>query len=214
MKVVTIDKLLQKFTDREPTIMGEAAFRKYGVLVPLVEINEEIHLLFEIRAKHLRSQPGDICFPGGKMDAEDPDPKACALRETEEELGLGRTVIQSVYPLDYLVSESGRMIYPFIGYVTDLDSLNMNHNEVADIFTVPLAFFQQTEPEQYQVKLKVQPEEDFPYDLIYNGEDYNWHTRRITESFYQYGEHAIWGLTAKIILHFLQLLKSPVIEKS
>src|SRR5699024_8465241 len=111
---------LQSLKNRKASIMGESAYRKYAILVPLVYINDEIHLLFEVRSEHLRSQPGDICFPGGRMDKTDASPKACALRETSEELGVLSTEIKQVVPLDYIVSESGRIIYPYVGYISNL----------------------------------------------------------------------------------------------
>jgi len=205
--------LLQVFQHRRPSIIGEETFRKYGVLLPLVYVDGETHILFEVRAEHLRSQPGDVCFPGGKIDEEDASAQACALRETREELGIATSTIHDVFPLDYLVSESGRIIYPFAGVVENLQQININKEEVAEFFTVPLRFFLETEPKQYKVHLKVQPEEDFPYDLIYNGEDYNWSMRRVTETFYQYGDKVIWGLTAKILIHFIDLLQSEYTEK-
>lgn len=191
---------------RQASIIGEERFQKFGVLVPLVEKNGEPHILFEVRAKHLRNQPGDVCFPGGKMDHCDEDAMACAIRETSEELGVSPYALHDVVPLDYIVSESGRIIYPFAGRLNKDADLVINRDEVEEVFTVPLHFFLHTEPKTYHVHLKVQPEADFPYDLIYNGEDYNWNDRKITEIFYQYDSYVIWGLTAKILVHFLGLL--------
>lgn len=191
---------------RQASIIGEAQFRKFGVLVPLVEKNGELHILFEVRAKHLRSQPGDVCFPGGKMDPTDRDAMFCAIRETSEELGVPSEAIHDVVPLDYIVSESGQIIYPFAGRLEKAAEIMVNEEEVEEVFTVPLDFFLHTEPETYKVHLKVQPEADFPYDLIYNGEDYNWNVRKMTETFYQYDSYVIWGLTAKILVHFLGLI--------
>lgn len=201
-------QLLKGLQNRKASIVGEDTFRKYGILVPLVQVDGETHIIFEVRAKHLRSQPGDVCFPGGKIDPEDEHAEACALRETYEELGIDPTHVYDVIPLDYVVSEAGRIIYPYAGLVENIEQIKINKAEVAEYFTVPLQFFMTTEPKQYKIHLKVQPEEDFPYDLIYNGEDYNWNMRGVMETFYQYGDKVIWGLTAKILIHFLALLQS------
>ncbi|HLQ96830.1 MAG TPA: CoA pyrophosphatase [Pseudogracilibacillus sp.] len=200
-----IEQVLQQWQNREPTIMGEGNFRKYGILLPFIYIDDVPHIVFEVRSKHLRSQPGDVCFPGGRIDETDPDAQFSALRETEEELGIPRANIQQVTALDYVVSDAGRLIYPFVGVVEENTTFHINPDEVSEYFTVPFEYFLNTEPEKYKVHLKVEPEEDFPYELIYNGEDYNWNTRGITELFYQYKGRVIWGLTAKILTHFIAM---------
>lgn len=200
-----IEQVLQQWQSRKPSIMGEDTFRKYGILLPFIYLSGEPHIVFEVRSKHLRSQPGDVCFPGGRIDETDPDAQFSALRETEEELGIPRANIQQVTALDYVVSDAGRLIYPFVGVVEENTTFHINTDEVSEYFTVPFEYFLNTEPEKYKVHLKVEPEEDFPYELIYNGEDYNWNTRGITELFYQYKGRVIWGLTAKILTHFIAM---------
>ncbi len=76
--------LEQNLWARTPGLMD--ATGKYAVLVPLVEGEEGPALLYEVRAGSLRRQPGEVCFPGGKMEAAE-YPEECALRETWEELG-------------------------------------------------------------------------------------------------------------------------------
>ncbi|NEU34154.1 CoA pyrophosphatase, partial [bacterium LRH843] len=61
-------------------------FLQFAVLVPLVQKQDELHVLFEVRAHHLRRQPGEICFPGGKIEPNDSTPQDAAVRETTEEL--------------------------------------------------------------------------------------------------------------------------------
>ncbi|MBY7145003.1 CoA pyrophosphatase [Virgibacillus sp. NKC19-3] len=203
-----LENIITKLQNREPRILGQEEFRKSAVLLPLIEVENEIHILFEVRSMQMRSQPGDVCFPGGKIDKEDKDPKSCAIRETTEELGIRATTIKDMVPLDYIVADSGRMIYPFIGSITNPDHIQPSEAEVEEVFTVPLNFFLQTRPDVYKVNVQVVPEEDFPYDLIVGGENYNWNTRSIDELFYTYNGKAIWGLTAKILTHFLTLLDS------
>ncbi|WP_249869623.1 NUDIX hydrolase [Oceanobacillus saliphilus] len=199
-------RIIAKLQDRMPSIMGHEHFKKSAVLVPLIEKNGETSILFEVRSMHMRSQPGDICFPGGRIDKDDPDSRHCAIRETTEELGIRADAITDVIPLDYVVNDLGRIIYPYVGRITDPENIVPNKSEVEDVFTVPLSFFQSTEPEKFKVNFQIYPEEDFPYHLIVGGEDYNWHVRHIDELFYQYEGRVIWGLTAKILTHFLTLL--------
>lgn len=199
--------IITMLKDRQPTILDYEKYRKYAILLPLIEVNKETHILFEVRSKHMRSQPGDICFPGGKVDQEDPDEKHAAIRETSEELGISEADVSEVIPLDYLVSDSGRIVYPFIGRISNVDQVSPNASEVDEVFTVPLTYFLQTKPNKYKVDLQVIPEADFPYELIHGGENYKWRMHQIDEIFYQYDGKAIWGLTAKILTHFIELLK-------
>ncbi|AXI10803.1 coenzyme A pyrophosphatase [Oceanobacillus zhaokaii] len=199
-------EIINKLKDRVPSILGYEQLRKSAVLIPLVEIENETHILFEVRSMNLRSQPGDICFPGGRIDRDDPDPKYSAIRETTEELGLTESTIKDVLPLDYVTMDRGRIIYPFVGRITDLAQMKPNPAEVSEVFMVPLTYFLQTDPERYKVNLQVVPDANFPFDLIVGGENYNWHTHHIEELFYKYESKVIWGLTAKILTHFIELL--------
>ncbi|WP_156290091.1 NUDIX hydrolase [Oceanobacillus salinisoli] len=199
--------IITKLKGRKPSILGEKNYFKSAVLLPLVEIENETHVLFEVRSMKLRTQPGDICFPGGRIDEEDETPKHCAIRETTEELGLKETDITDVIPLDYVVADMGRIIYPFIGHIKNPDKIIPNEDEVGEIFTIPLNYLLQNEPETYKIYLEIKPEDDFPFDLIIGGENYQWQMRHIDELFYKYYGKVVWGLTAKILHHFLHLLK-------
>lgn len=192
-------------TQHEPSILGAEQYKRYSVLIPLIEKEGDIHLLFEVRSKRLRSQPGDVCFPGGKVDETDTSKQYAALRETSEELGVDQESITDAFSLGYLVTE-GRIIYPFVGTLSADDLIQLNRQEVDDVFTVPLAFFLESAPANYPVYFKPEPSNDFPYELIQGGKEYPWKKRRIDEPFYQYGEYVIWGLTAKIIMYFVEIL--------
>lgn len=201
------DEVIMKLRNRQASILGLEKYKQYAVLLPLVDVDQEPHILFEVRSIKMRSQPGDVCFPGGRIDQSDFDEKHCAIRETSEELGINPSSIEDVIPLDYIVSDYGRIIYPFAGKLTTLETLNINEAEVAEVFTVPLSFFLQTEPKKYKVNFTVAPEDDFPFELIHGGEDYDWRARKMDELFYEYEERVIWGLTAKIVTHFTNLIK-------
>lgn len=200
-------KILAKLKDRAPGVMGHQNFKQSAVLLPLLNIQDETHILFEVRSLQMRSQPGDICFPGGRIDKEDKNPMDTAIRETTEELGIDASNIESITPLDYLVNDGGRIIYPFVGKLLNHDQIKPSEAEVGEVFTVPLNYFLETKPEVYKIHYQVHPEENFPFDLIVGGENYKWNTGHIDELFYQYNDKVIWGLTAKILTHFIQLLK-------
>ncbi|MFC3041114.1 NUDIX hydrolase [Virgibacillus xinjiangensis] len=200
--------IINKLKDRTPAILGQNNYFRSAILIPLVEKDGETHLLFEVRSMKLHRQPGDTCFPGGRIEQDDQSPCAAAIRETTEELTVKKQQVEEVIPLDYVVSDSGRIIYPFVGSIRTMEEIQPNDGEVEEVFTVPLSFFLENEPDIHQVRLHVEPGDDFPYELIVGGENYNWQFRKIDELFYQYDGKVIWGLTAKILRHFVDLLKS------
>ncbi|WP_461200283.1 NUDIX hydrolase [Anoxybacillus sp. TBDG-1] len=201
-----IDTLINELQKRTPTIMDFDKFAQYAVLLPLIQQNDEVFVLFEIRSLQLRRQPGEICFPGGKMDSCDQSPRETAMRETCEELGIEKKHITHIVPLDYIFSPFGMVIYPFVGFA-NITCMQINEKEVKDVFTVPLSFFLETKPKIYRVSFEPKPEDDFPFDDIPGGREYNWRPRHMEEHFYYYKDKVIWGLTAKIVYHFTQLIQ-------
>jgi peroxisomal coenzyme A diphosphatase NUDT7 len=202
-----LSNVFKKMQGHTPNILGHKELNQYAVLLPLVEINNETHVLFEVRSLNLRRQPGEICFPGGRIEQDDADQSQCAIRETSEELGIRESDIENVTPLDYMLNIASTIIYPYVGTIKTFDKIIPNPLEVAEVFTVPLTYFLKTKPEVYKIDIKIVPEKDFPLDLLIGGENYKWQTQQIDEYFYQYNGKVIWGLTAKILVHFLSILK-------
>jgi len=202
-----VNEILQLFKERTPRILGSETFSEYAILLPLIEVNGQTHVLFEVRSLNMRRQPGEICFPGGRIDRNDSDEKAAAIRETSEELGIHTDTITDVYPLDYIVSPFGTIIYPYVGKINvSIKELKPNQAEVEEIFTTPLTYLQEREPDLYNIKFKMEPEESFPFKQIPGGENYNWQARNMKEHFYYYEDKVIWGLTARVLHHFVKLL--------
>lgn len=188
-------------------IMGQAPQVRTAVLVPLVEeADGSLSVLFTKRAMTLRRQPGEISFPGGHCEAADSSDKETALRETREELGVLASDITYLGPLDVLVAWSGLIVYPHVGMVPHPNRLKPNPNEVGEVFTVPLTDLLQITPEIHQVGLRVAPPENFPYEKIPNGKNYRWRTTETNQYFYQAGGEIIWGLTARILANFLEVV--------
>lgn len=205
-----IDEILDHLRKRTPVILGSEKFYKYSVLLPLVEKEDGLHILFEVRSLKMRRQPGEICFPGGKADSSDRDEAYTAIRETAEELGIEEGSISHVFPLDYMISPFGTIIYPYAGYINhnSVSSLNPNPLEVEEVFTVPLKKLQELEPKIYKVNFRVEPEKSFPFSSIAGGENYDWQTRAMDEYFYYWDDKVIWGLTARILHHFLEIIQN------
>lgn len=114
--------------------------RPAAVLVPLVDRPEGMSVLLTQRTAHLSAHAGQIAFPGGRLEPEDLDATAAALRETEEEVGLGRDRVTLVGQLDTYVTGTGFEITPVVGIVSLPFSLTIDPFEVADVFEVPLSF--------------------------------------------------------------------------
>lgn len=202
-----LEVIQNRLRKHSPSILGNADFSKFAVLLPLILKDGEIYILFEVRSHKMRRQPGEICFPGGRMDQEDKTEQDTAVRETTEELGINREQVKDVFPLDYLVSPFGMIIYPYAGMIENPQSIEPNPSEVDEVFQVPLSFFLNNPPEVHYVNARMEPEEGFPFELIPGGKKYNWRTRKVDELFYIYGDKVIWGLTAKILTHFTELLR-------
>ncbi|MBS4173528.1 CoA pyrophosphatase [Bacillus sp. FJAT-49736] len=202
-----LEKIITSLENRTPTIADMQNFTKFAVLIPLIKIEDELHILFEVRALSLRRQPGEICLPGGKMDEEDENEQVTAVRETVEELGIPQELISIVAPLDFNISPYGTIIYPFVGYLSKPELIKPNPSEVEKVFTVPLSFFMMNPPDCFKVNFHAEPEESFPYSLIHGGEKYKWQPRKLNEYFYYYEEFVIWGLTAKLIKQFVEHLQ-------
>lgn len=114
--------------------------RPAAVLVPLVRRQPELTVLLTQRTEHLPSHPGQVAFPGGKIDKTDADAVAAALRETEEETGLERQFVTPVGFLDAYQTRTGFRILPVVAMVETGFELVAEAGEVADIFEVPLRF--------------------------------------------------------------------------
>ncbi|WP_349408971.1 CoA pyrophosphatase [Pseudalkalibacillus sp. SCS-8] len=202
------EKLIRKMQSHTPSILGNDKRLQFSILIPMIKKNDGLHVLFEVRAKKMRRQPGEICFPGGRVDQQDKSVQETAVREAIEELRIDRPAITHVYPFDYMISPFGMLLNTFVGFLDcDETKLDPNPAEVDEIFTVPLSFFTDHPPEVHKIQFQVKPNEDFPFDLIPGGEDYNWSTREFDEYFYKYDGKVIWGLTARVLFYFVQMIK-------
>lgn len=177
---------------------------KAAVLIPIIEDNDgRLSLLFEVRSSSLRSQPGDICFPGGKMDITDHSPSDTAIRETHEELGITKNSIKIYGELPSFYSAIGFKIYPIVGELTSTQ-FSLNQAEVSHTFCVPLDWFINTTPIKATIEAAHRPADDFPFALLPQ-KSKDWQKRSQHEVYiYQYQGYVIWGLTAQIIQQFIK----------
>ena len=200
-----LDALRRRYGGHQPELLG--ARHSYAVLCPLVEKPEGLHLLFEVRARTL-SQPGEVCFPGGRMEPGE-TPADCALRETWEELSIPASEIQLIGTPDFICNQRNFLLRPVLGLVSPagLAALRPSPAEVAEVFTVPLAFFAQTAPEPWHYDLLPQVPPDFPYEAVGIPRDYAWNHGRVDVPVWYWQSHAIWGMTARITADIAKTLR-------
>ena len=203
-----LDKLKDQLSESQSLFIGEETAFRSAVLIPLVQVDGEWHILFEVRSFTMRKQPGDISFPGGRIDPSDSTPLAAALRETQEELGVDPETVTHVRQLSPYIASPAFVVYPFmaiIDYSQIIDSYNKE--EVEEVFTIPLKWLLNYEPYMHLVSVEPTPSPDFPFEKIMNGAQYQWRIQSIEEWFFDYGKYTIWGLTARILKHFIEIIK-------
>lgn len=172
--------------DLNPGMSPPAKLRDAAVLVPLVERDPEITVLFTERTAHLAAHAGQISFPGGAVESGDRDEVAAALRETDEEIGLPQDRIDIIGRLDTYVTRTGYRVEPVVGLVRPPFTLQPDTNEVADVFEVPLPFI--LDPDNLQ-----------RHSRMFQGRQ---------RSFYviAYQDRYIWGATAGMLLNLREAL--------
>ena len=143
-------------------------------------------LILTLRASGLSTHGGEVAFPGGRRDPEDPDLIFTALREAEEEIGLPPGLVEVIGPLSPLISLHGIRVTPYVGVIPDYVEYLANDAEIAAVFSVPLDFFRQ-DPREHT------------HRIDYQGR--SWYVPS-----YRFGEYKIWGLTAIMIVELINLL--------
>lgn len=183
--------------ERKTEIIDIEKYQKYSVIIPLIKGENGYEILFEVRAEGLKKQPGEVCFPGGRAEPMETAWETAA-REACEELLIQKEQMTEQMPLDIFLSPFDIVISPF-AVILDGYSGTKNPDEVDSVFTVPLIFFKEHEPERYECDILNVPGGNFPFEKIPGGKSYPWRRGRYEVNFYEYDGHVIWGLTAKIM---------------
>ena len=171
----------------DPSMRLKETLRPAAVLVPLVDHPSGMTVMLTQRTDHLDHHAGQISFPGGRIETEDRNAVAAALRETEEEVGVPESHIEVIGRLDDYATGTGFVVAPVVGmiqppYPTDADTF-----EVAEVFEVPLAFV--LDPENHRRESRV--------------------FRGIERHFYvlPYADRYIWGATAAMLVNLYEVLR-------
>lgn len=184
-------------------------YRKFALSIPLVEAEGKTSILFEVRANSLAHQPGEVCLPGGHVEPGE-NFMAAAVRETSEELCIASDRIQVLAPMDIYLSPSGQMIAPYLVKLKDYKG-TFSPNEVDEVFSVPVEFFWENEPQGYKNHIFTRPDKDFPIDAIPGGRKYPWRSGWSMVYFYpERNGHRIWGLTAKIMKASAEIMREAI----
>lgn len=185
-----------------------------AVLIPILEEADTLQILLEVRSFRLRSQPGELCFPGGRIEKGE-TPLAAALRETGEELLISPASIRILGALPVTTGPSLAPLYVFAGLLTDYRG-TFSEEEVEYIMKVDLQYFLNHEPEHHRVILESRMDSSFPFDLIPGGKDYPWRQKTYDIPFYRdirAGKAAdpqrpvLWGMTARVLDQFARVLR-------
>ena len=158
-----------------------------GVLVPLIDREDGLTVLLIRRADEMNKHAGQVAFPGGRVDEEDADTVAAALREAHEEVGIPPDTVDVLGCLDPYLTITGFEVMPVVGVVSPpLPAFIPEPTEVAEIFEVPLSFL--LDPTNHQkVRRKI------------NGLDRAYYAM-------PYESHNIWGATAGMIVNLYEVL--------
>lgn len=155
------------------------ALRPAGVLVACSAAPEGPRLWLTRRSSRLKHHPGQIAFPGGKVDPGDDGPVGAALREAEEEVGLPRGAVEVLGRLPPHATVTGFSVTPVLGWIGGAFAPVPEPGEVDEVFTVPLAHV--LERENYVIESRL------------------WRGQRRFYYAVPYGPYYIWGATARIL---------------
>lgn len=156
-----------------------------AVLVPLVSRGSGTTVLLTQRTAHLKDHPGQISFPGGRVEPGDAGPLDTALREVEEEIGLSRERVQVAGYLQPMAVVTGFAVTPVVGFIEPGFDLILDRFEVDEVFEVPLSFFLDES------------------NLTRTTREVGGVTVPLFE--YHYHRYRIWGATAHMLNSFLKV---------
>jgi 8-oxo-dGTP pyrophosphatase MutT (NUDIX family) len=174
-------------------VRAEWEARPAAVLVPLYQAGGTWHVLFTQRTHLVETHKGQVSFPGGRVDPEDTDRIATALREAEEEIGLRREDVTVLGQLDELLTVTQYQITPIVGTFPWPYDFVLSEAELSAVFGVPLTWL--ADPRNLEIRYR---------DPLAGG-------RKVPVYYLHYDSYTIWGATARMLLNLLDVLR-PLLE--
>ena len=162
--------------------------RSAAVLVPLIPRASGLNLVLTKRAAALKHHPGQVAFPGGKIEPGDSTAQTAALREAQEEIGLPPEMATPIGGLPRHATGTGFLVHPFVAEINPQFHPEPDPNEVAEVFEVPLSHVLQ--PDNFMVQGRVWQGQMRYYFTV------------------PYGPYYIWGATARMLRMFAQLMEN------
>ncbi len=163
-----------------------ADLKPAAVLIPVFEREAGLSVLLTERSAELKHHAGQIAFPGGRMEADDPDIAATALRETHEEVGIAPDHVSVAGYLEPMPTVTGYAVTPVVGFVAAAASLDIDRTEVSAAFEVPLDFLMDEGNQRRGVR-------------HYRG-------RQLPLVEFHYSGYRIWGATAHMLIQFRKIV--------
>ena len=186
---VTLERLRERLAKRPAVEIVAPQHRRACVLIPLIHDRGSWSLLFSRRSANLAAHSGQIAFPGGAAEVDEPLETA-AVREAEEEVGIGRESVELIGRLDDVITNSGFLVAPFVGIIRARIDYVLQESEVAEVFEVPIEAL--LDPAQPEVRYVAFRKIEYP------------------AYFYRYEHYEIWGLTGRMLKAFLDLVWESV----
>ena len=168
--------------------VDKANYKLAAVLFPIIKTNDNYEVILTTRSEDVLSHPGQVCFPGGRLDSNDKNMIDCAKREAFEEVGIKPNQLEILGELDNCITGTNYSITPIMGLIMGEFVPKIQEKEVANLFRVPINFFLQNSNK----KLK---------KATYKNKNYSYYE-------YNWKEKKIWGSTARIIVNFCDIMNN------
>jgi 8-oxo-dGTP pyrophosphatase MutT (NUDIX family) len=169
-------------------LIGTTPRRPAAVLIGIRDDREQ-RVVLTVRTDTLQQHAGQVAFPGGRVEPDDIDVVATALRESEEEIGLDAGMVTPLGFLEAFETISGYSVTPVVARIAANAVLKPDPGEVAEVFEVPFAFFME------------------PANLRRYTMDFRGHRRDMVE--FLHAGYRIWGVTAAILYNLLKRMGHP-----
>lgn len=183
------EALRSSLSQRPIQTRAEWEARPAAVLIPLYQDRGEWHVLLTERTDMVEDHKGQVSFPGGRVDDGDASRVETALRETEEEIGVRRAEVRVLGQIDELLTVTQYRVTPIVGVIPWPHDFRISGDELSEVFGVPLRWL--ADPSNLEIKL-------FDHPILGS---------QVPVFFFHFGVHTIWGVTARIIVNFLEVAR-------